>query len=844
MKMRLKKTWSLILSVALVFSSFVGAVWTEKASQAASLKLNKKTLNVNVRGKATLKVKNAPKKAKVTWSSKNKKIATVSKKGVVKGVKAGSTKIVAKVTYKSKKKKVTKKLTAKVTVKAIKATSAPSGTPAAVPTNTPAPTPKVNITPEPVTAKTPSGEAKAANIKIDGTVEDSNLGDEHTSRYGQKTKDNGLMRTNLSTKDITPVMGRGWNIGNSLEQVGAGSCENLTEEEQKALTEKDWVKGFETNAGNALATQKLFTGLKQYGINTVRIPIAWSNLLIKEKQADGSTYYRIREGYFDRVEEIINYCLNEEMYVIINDHWDNQWWGMFGDKDEAVRKEAWKRYEDLWTQIAERYAEYSDRLIFEGANEELGERLNDDWTLSGSKKTGVLTEEETFALTNQINQKFVDIVRGSGVNADGTKNNNYYRFLLIPGYDTNLHQTCGDQYSDKAKKSNDKLTYTMPKDVEENTANKLFVSIHYYDPLGWGIAKTTSDGPYDTPKGKSAYVDTWGSDADYAAMLEDFEAIKTAFVDKGYNVIFGEFGVVSVNKDGIPAYFKEFFEKSKEYGAVPVMWDAGEYVSRKGTGNKATAYFVYEDIGKVFCEVAGIDVPELKYDAQKELTNTGKPENLVLQNQNPLIVATWEGNFMRNTTSSSSVDIEGIRAMFGPDFITTVNNSTVGAYFKTDQTIINPSYSGLSLAATSDKGFWHMHLKLSDWSVLKEPALRITMHDDEISKSSQLQLVYSDGLWDDGKDYAWRYEADYEQVVKVDGKDKDGKDFKVPAKDENGNLVLADTAWQEKVLKLKPEYLTNYPVILITTNDFLGVDFVKVEICDAAYHADGALYSK
>ena len=107
MKMRLKKTWSLILSVALVFSSFVGAVWTEKASQAASLKLNKKTLNVNVRGKATLKVKNAPKKAKVTWSSKNKKIATVSKKGVVKGVKAGSTKIVAKVTYKSKKKKVT-----------------------------------------------------------------------------------------------------------------------------------------------------------------------------------------------------------------------------------------------------------------------------------------------------------------------------------------------------------------------------------------------------------------------------------------------------------------------------------------------------------------------------------------------------------------------------------------------------------------------------------------------------------------------------------------------------------------------------------------------------------------
>lgn len=55
--------------------------------------------------------------------------------------------------------------------------------------------------------------------------------------------------------------------------------------------------------------------------------------MVQEKQSDGSTYYRINEAYFDRVEEVINYCLNEEMYVIINDHWDGQWWGMFGDAD-------------------------------------------------------------------------------------------------------------------------------------------------------------------------------------------------------------------------------------------------------------------------------------------------------------------------------------------------------------------------------------------------------------------------------------------------------------------------------------------------------------------------------
>lgn len=839
MKKQLRKVAGILLSLAMIFSLFTGITITEKVTaSAAAIKLSKKSVNVTVGKKVKLTVKNKPKDASVTWASKNKKIAMVTKKGVVKGVKAGKTKVIAKVTYTSKKKTVKKKLTANITVtkKSEEATAAPPATPS--------PTPKVNVTPVPAPAKKPSADPKAANVNTEGKAEDSNLTDEHASRYGQTTRDNGVMRTNLSAQDITGAMGRGWNIGNSLEQVGASSCEILSEEEQKALTEADWVKGYETNAGNPAATQKLFTGLKNYGINTVRIPIAWSNLMIQETQADGSIYYRISEAYFDRVETIINYCLNEEMYVIINDHWDNQWWGMFGDKDTSVREQAWKKYEDLWTQIADRYVDYSDHLIFEGANEELGERLNDDWTLSGSEKTGTLTVEETYELANQINQKFVDIIRGSGINSDGTKNNNYYRFLLIPGYDTNLHQTCGDQYSDKVKESNDKLTFTMPEDVSENTANKLFVSIHYYDPLGWGLAKTVSDGPYDTPKGKSAYADTWGSDADYAAMSEDFEAVKTAFTDKGYGVIFGEFGVLSVNKDGIPAYIKEFFTKCQEYTAVPVFWDEGGYVARKGTGNKSTAYFVYEDVAKVFCEVAGAEVPELGYDAQKVLTNTGKPENLVVENQDPLVVAAWEGNFMRNTTSSSSVDLDMIRATYGEDFLMDMNGSTVGAYFGTDSITVHPDYSDLTLQATSDAGRWHMHVKLSDWSKLKEPAVRITMHNDEISKSAQLQLVYSDGLWDDGKDYAWRYEADYEQVEKTEDTDEDGKAITVVKKDENGNLVLAETAWQEKVLKLKPEYLENYPVILMTTNDFLGVDFVKVEICDAAYKKDGTEYKR
>ena len=87
--------------------------------------------------------------------------------------------------------------------------------------------------------------------------------------------------------------------------------------------------------------------------------------------------YTINEAYLDRVEEIINYALDNDMYVIINDHWDGSWWGMFGSSEQSDVDKAFEMYKSMWTQIANRYKKYSDRLIFEGANEELGDRLND-----------------------------------------------------------------------------------------------------------------------------------------------------------------------------------------------------------------------------------------------------------------------------------------------------------------------------------------------------------------------------------------------------------------------------------------------------------------------------------
>jgi endoglucanase len=245
------------------------------------------------------------------------------------------------------------------------------------------------------------------------------------------------MRKELSSQYlIQNEMGTGINLGNTMEAT------------QSVATKDDYTEAtdFETAWGSTVITQEVIDGIHSYGFNTIRIPVAWSNMVKND-----DTTFTINEKYLGRVEEIVNYALNDGMYVIINDHWDSGWWGEFGatyrDEDgnkqanEAMRQQAWVRYIAYWTQICERFKDYSDHLIFEGANEELGDRLNDGVYAegyagggSGNAVKGNLTQNERYQITNTVNQLFVNIVRNSG-------GNNAYRHLLIPGYDTDIDKT-------------------------------------------------------------------------------------------------------------------------------------------------------------------------------------------------------------------------------------------------------------------------------------------------------------------------------------------------------------------------------------------------------------------
>lgn len=447
--------------------------------------------------------------------------------------------------------------------------------------------------------------ANAEEASATATAAPNNIGEERTLPSGFVTRDNGIMRDNMDSAAYMSRMGLGWNYGNSLDQ--AIDTSKMSDEEKAKVN----VKYCETSANNLVLTQKNVDTLKQYGFRNVRIPVAWSNLM--DISEDKMTY-TINEGYLQRVEQVINYCLNDGMYAIVNIHYDGDWWGQFGDADESVRKQAWARFRQIWTQVSNRYRDYSDRLIFESANEELGDRLNDNWVKRDTNnKTGVLTVDEQYETMNKINQEFVNIVRQSG-------GNNEKRYLLIAGYSTNIERTCDDRF-------------VMPTDpIKENGVSKLSVSVHYYTP--WNYCGGSE---YHQVEGGAARLYDWGTDEDIKAMHAELDKM-SKFTEQGYGVIIGEYGVQTTAADGIANYIYEMGQYALEKGMIPVLWDNG------GWFNRQKNIISYDDVAQAILDMTGA-----QGIGRKAKVNTGKPLYTEVQDESGLTpVYSWEGKWKKN----------------------------------------------------------------------------------------------------------------------------------------------------------------------------------------------------
>ena len=321
------------------------------------------------------------------------------------------------------------------------------------------------------------------------------------------------MREDMTTSEIVADMGIGINLGNTLEACG------------------DWINGdtvndYETAWGSPTVTEEMIAGYAAAGFRSVRIPVAWSNLMDED--------YTIAPELLDRVETVVQYVLDHDMYAIVNLHWDNGWIAGFStDFDSCMEK-----YTRIWEQVSEQLADYGDHLILESMNEE--GCFDDLWNRYSGSDDG---KAEAYGIVNQINQKFVDLMRSA-------KGNNPKRHLLIAGYATDVDMTCD-------------AAFQMP----EDSASRCAVSVHYYTPptfcileedADWGKAKTT-----------------WGSPRDYRILEKDMDKLQTRFLDNDIPVIIGEYGCSTKNKtaETIRTFLTAVAQEAYSRGMCPMLWD-------------------------------------------------------------------------------------------------------------------------------------------------------------------------------------------------------------------------------------------------------------------------------
>lgn len=315
----------------------------------------------------------------------------------------------------------------------------------------------------------------------------------------------------LTADEIVVEMGTGWNLGNTMDgHSGHVPNETLWQDDK--------------------TTQELIDAVHDMGFNTVRIPVTWGKMI-----NDDNT---INDKWMSRVQDIVDYCIAQDMYVIINIHHDGadqSGWLNIGTTDLPA---LYEKFAAVWNTIATRFKDYDEHLIFEAMNE----------VYSGIDKTvaaeaGYDTPEAyDNAVIMDLDQIFINTVRSTG-------SNNEQRWLSVTGRYTNIEVMTNEKYG-----------FAMPEDSVEN---RLFVAVHYYD---WSFGMMES---LATTELKQSAIDTF---------VADIQKVVEKFTSKGIPVIMGEYGAVNKNNAAQRAYHNEIFNLiMQQAGVVPVYWDQGWY---------------------------------------------------------------------------------------------------------------------------------------------------------------------------------------------------------------------------------------------------------------------------
>jgi endoglucanase len=346
--------------------------------------------------------------------------------------------------------------------------------------------------------------------------------------HGVTRSASGDVVAQLNASQLVADMGAGWNLGNALEASNNG-----------VPSETAW--------NNPVVTQALINRVKASGFKTIRIPVAYLGHI------GAAPTYTINSAWLTRIEQVVNYAYSQGLYVLINMHGDGYKsvtgsWLICDAADQTTIRD---KYQKVWQQIATKFQNHNEHLIFESMNENFDGQYGNP-------------TQPCYSNINAYNQIFVDTVRRTGAN-------NASRWLLVPGWNTNIDYTVGN------------YGFVLPTDQYRSSSipageQRLMISVHYYDP--WDFAgqedgNITQWGPNATNPAKTS---TWGQEDFLDAQLKK---TRDAFVARGYPVFIGEYGSIdkttydSTNNRYRADFARTVVATAKKYGAATAYWDNG-----------------------------------------------------------------------------------------------------------------------------------------------------------------------------------------------------------------------------------------------------------------------------
>ena len=331
---------------------------------------------------------------------------------------------------------------------------------------------------------------------------------------------NAASGTNKTATEVVSDMTVGWNIGNSLDSYGQKS--NFP-----------YTSSNETYWGNPKTTKALIDAVAEAGFNTIRIPVSWG-------QYTTGSNYQIPDFFMNRVHEVVDYCIANDMYVILNTHHDINSDYCFYVPNNANKSRSEAYFKSVWTQIGNEFKDYDYHLVFETMNEPRLVGHSEEWWFPRNNPSSDI--REAVACINDYNQVALDAIRATG-------GNNASRCVMVPGYDASIEGCMTDSFA-------------MPKD---SASNRLILSVHAYIPYYFALASDTYVTKFD--------------DSNKGDIDSFFNDLNSKFLSKNVPVVVGETSATNRNNTAERVKWADYYwGKAEKYSNVAmVLWDNNIY---------------------------------------------------------------------------------------------------------------------------------------------------------------------------------------------------------------------------------------------------------------------------